>query len=498
MSLGSIAVYEFVRFAVISRFRRRFRATAIRFIRRNGIKLEQARFIDRAWMRERIASDPDVDRAVLASAEATGEPISIIRDRVDEYIEEIAPYFSIAMYYRLGANLAKRLVNFCFELVEHPGGFEAQTAAIPEDAVRVYVINHRSMADSVVLSYGLLNRIALSYAVGEWARIWPLNYLFRAFGSYFVRRGEKDPVYHKVLERFLQLLAGHGGVTGFFIEGGLSRDGALRPPKLGLLDYLVKLRRDFPERDIAFLPVGLNYDRVLEDRTLVAERDGPVPKKRLVWRLLGVLGILFWLPVLIFANVVKVATRSHRKFGYAALAFGEPLLLSRWPGGAGLHALDDDARHEGVAELAEEILNRRIGAVIPATPVPVLAMALRRGARTLPDLNQAVGEVLAELRNYNAPIALGVAFADVIERRQAPGLPSVPGSTLDAQLLNHEEAELLTSLALRGLRMRRVVRVREGTVEVMAGEEPVLDYYANSIGHYWAETTSVMTNSDSR
>ena len=282
MSLGSIAVYEVVRFAVISRFRRRFRATAIRFIRRNGIKLEQARFIDRAWMRERIASDPDVDREVLAAAEATGEPISIIRDRVDEYIEEIAPYFSIAMYYRLGANMAKRLVNFCFELVEDPGGFEAQTAAIPDDAVRVYVINHRSMADSVVLSYGLLNRIALSYAVGEWARIWPLNYLFRAFGSYFVRRGEKDPVYHKVLERFLQLLAGHGGVTGFFIEGGLSRDGALRPPKLGLLDYLVKLRRDFPDRDIAFLPVGLNYDRVLEDRTLVAERDGPVPKLSLI------------------------------------------------------------------------------------------------------------------------------------------------------------------------------------------------------------------------
>jgi glycerol-3-phosphate O-acyltransferase len=267
---------------------------------------------------------------------------------------------------------------------------------------------------------------------------------------------------------------------------------------MGLLDSLVKLRRDFPERDIAFLPVGLNYDRVREDRTLFAERDGPVPKKRLVWRLLGVLGILFWLPVLVFANVVKVATRSHRKFGYAALAFGEPLLLSEWPGGPELHSLEDGPRREGIAELADEILNKRIAAVIPATPVPVLAMALRRGARAIPDINQAVREVLAELRESDAPIARGVAFADVIQRRSSPGLPSMPGSTLDAQLLNHEEAELLTSLALRGLRMRRVVRVRGNSVEVLPGEEAVLDYYANSIGHYLPETSSVMTNSASK
>jgi hypothetical protein len=29
-------------------------------------------------------------------------------------------------------------------------------------------------------------KVALSYAVGEWARVWPLEHLFRSFGSYFV------------------------------------------------------------------------------------------------------------------------------------------------------------------------------------------------------------------------------------------------------------------------------------------------------------------------
>ena len=70
----------------------------------------------------------------------------------------------------------------------------------------VFVINHRSNADYVLLSFGMLRHMALSYAVGEWARVWPLDTLFRSFGSYFVRRGEKDPLYHKVLARYLQLV----------------------------------------------------------------------------------------------------------------------------------------------------------------------------------------------------------------------------------------------------------------------------------------------------
>lgn len=475
--------YELVRFVVVGRLRRRFRAAAIGFVRHHRIQLEQARFIDRAWMRERLAMDPEVDRAILACAARTGDPIPLLRDRVDAYVEEIAPYFSIAMYYRLGASLAKRLVDFCFELVMDPAAFEAQAAAVPEGAVRVYVINHRSNADSVVLSYGLLRRIALSYAVGEWALVWPLHQLFRAFGSYFVRRGEKDPLYHVVLERFLQLLAGHGGVTGFFIEGGLSRDGALRAPKIGLLDYLVKLRREFPERDIAFLPVGLNYDRVLEDRTLVAERDGPLPRPRLHRRLLNLGGVLFWLPLLIVANGLKVATRSHQKFGYAAIAFGEPLILSRWPGGPALHALEDGPRREGVAGLAEELLHRRIGRVVPATPVPILCLALDGGARALGEVRVAVRRLLARLRAAGAPIALGEAFDGIARRRDAPPPESIPGG-LDEDLLDQEEAELVVTLAGKALQRRLVVKVDGREIRVQRGEEPIIAYYAASIRHH--------------
>ena len=461
------------------------RRGASRFVREHRVKLESARFIDQIWMREALAQDPAITAAVVEQSRATGEPLPLLRERVDAYAEEIAPYFSMSWYYRFGAVLARWAVHFTYEVVLDTPGYHRQLAQVPDGAIRVYVINHRSNADPLVLAHALLDKTAMSYAVGEWALVWPLHHLFRLFGSYFVRRGEEDPLYHVVLERFVQLLAGHGGSTGFFIEGGLSRDGSLRPARAGLLAYLINVRRDHPDREIVFLPVGLNYDRVLEDRTLLRERHGPVDKPSLAWRLITLGAIVFWTPLLVGANLLKVATRSHRKFGYCAIHFGEPLALTDWPGGDGLHELPAESQRVQVQQLATELLEGRIGAVVPATPVPLLCLALER----VPDgrldaLQRAVREDLARLRERGAPIALGDAFASIEARRtQEEGVPGV-----DSALLAQEEAELVVLLATYALERRRVVVREEDRLRVRRGDEPVLAYYANSIRHHLGTT----------
>ncbi|MEZ4236426.1 MAG: 1-acyl-sn-glycerol-3-phosphate acyltransferase [Myxococcota bacterium] len=345
-----------------------------------------------------------------------------------------------------------------------------------------------------MLAYGLLRHVPMSYAVGEWALVWPLHTMFRAFGSYFVRRGEKDPLYHAVLERYVQLLAGQGAVTGFFPEGGLSRDGALRPPRTGLLDYIVGLRHDHPEREIAFMPVGLNYDRVLEDRILLRSREGaPHRAPALPERLLRLVWGLVWLPRLVAANLLRVATRSHQKFGYAALAFGEPLLLSDWPGGEALHRLPDDERRPALEALATELLRHRIGRVVPATPVPIYATALLRpGPGDDASVRRRVVDVLHELRAHNARLALGRAF-DEIRRKRDPEA-AVIHQTFEDALIDAEEAEQLASLAATLLVRRGVLRVeavegQPGHVRAAADADEVLTYYANSIAHLWEEAS---------
>ncbi len=478
--------YELVRGFVVRRARRVLRDGAIAFVRRHRIRLESASFIDRIWIREALAQDADIEEAIARLARSTEETPEELRRRVDAYVDEIAPFFSLSAYYRFGASLGRRVVDFCFELVFEPAAFERQLKAVPPGAVRVYVINHRANMDPLILAYGLLNHVPMSYAVGEWALVWPLHTLFRAFGSYFVRRGEKDPLYHAVLRRFLQLMAREGAVTGFFIEGGLSRDGALRRPRTGLLDYLIQLRREQPDREIVFLPVGLNYDRVLEDRILT--RDKSERRETRLQRVVNVLALCFWVPQLVLAKLAGVAVRAHRKLGYAAVCFGEPLKLTDFEGGARLHTLDDEARRPVLERLAHELLNERIGQVVPATPVPILATALGRpGPGDEAALTHRVADVCRELRAVGAPVALGRAFDSVKSEREGAIEPAIHAD-FDAALLDAEEAERIYLAASYSLVRRRVLRrvvtpTGEG-LEVMPGSERVLRYYANSLSHH--------------
>jgi glycerol-3-phosphate O-acyltransferase len=298
-----------------------------------------------------------------------------------------------------------------------------------------------------------------------------------------VRRGEPDPLYHAVLERFVQLLAGHGAVTGFFIEGGLSRDGALRKPRTGLLEYLIKLRKEFPAREIVFFPVALNYDRTLEDRYLVRERNGAPPRQMLLVRMWNLVAIAFWLPILIAANVLKVATRSHQKFGYAAISFGEPLQLSEWPGGSTLHELASEPRKEGVKALAEELLFRRIGGALPVTPMSLTCAALLEpGPADAAAVRGLVRELVARLRAAGAPFAFGQAF-ESIHRRRHSEKSALRMREFDAELLDAEEAELVVTLAMAQLGRRRIVR-KGGVLTFKEADRPIVEYYANSIRHH--------------
>ena len=100
----------------------------------------------------------------------------------------------------------------------------------------VVLMNHRSNMDYVLVSYLVAEKTALSYAVGEWARVWPLQTLFRAMGAYFIRRDSKNPLYRKVLERYVAMATAGGVTQAVYPDGVFTRDGWLRPPRLGILD----------------------------------------------------------------------------------------------------------------------------------------------------------------------------------------------------------------------------------------------------------------------
>lgn len=95
-----------------------------------------------------------------------------MRRQVRKYLDEIIPHFNVLSYYKVGYNVAKIVVNLLYKTsVDYQD--ERALQEIPRNDVVVYLMNHRSNADYVVVAYVLARDVHVSYAVGEWARAWP-------------------------------------------------------------------------------------------------------------------------------------------------------------------------------------------------------------------------------------------------------------------------------------------------------------------------------------
>src|SRR6266850_3697108 len=273
------------------------------------------------------------DRRVQAAAEKYARENKITLPaalrRVERYAREIVPAFNAYLYFRIGYWIGRWIARSLYRV--RIGYLDSEgIAKIGSDATVVFVMNHRSNMDYVLAGYLAADQAALSYAVGEWARIWPLAALIRSMGAYFVRRNSKDELYRRVLERYIAMATQAGVPQAVFPEGGLTRDGLMREPRLGVVDYMLRGFWLDGERDLVFVPLGLNYDRVLEDRTLLLSGDPNARKPGRFWAAWNTLGFA--------ANNLRLLLNSEwRRFGYACVNFGGPVSMREY---CALRALD--------------------------------------------------------------------------------------------------------------------------------------------------------------
>lgn len=399
---------------------------------------------------DRLTYDSKVIQAVDEHAREQGVPRAVLAARVNRYAREIVPAFNAYFYFRIGYWLSKRVAQLLYR-VRLGFSDEAGLAEVPAGSTVVFLMNHRSNMDYVLVAYLAADQTALSYAVGEWARIWPLQTLIRSTGAYFVRRSSGDPLYRRVLERYIHMATSAGVPQAVYPEGGLSRDGRLRPPKLGILDYM--LRSFDPrhgERDLVFIPVGINYDRALEDRTLLLDLQ---PEKQRRGRFFAASTTLRFL----LRNVgLMLRSRWHR-FGYACVNFGSPISMRRYLGDRGLdlRPLSREERSVHLERLGGELM-AAIGRVIPVLPVPLVATVLVQAGEPLSELE-------LKARAHRLITELEAAGAHVY----------IPRRDLDYAIV----------AGLRMLTLRHLADEMEGLFAARQEEMTVLRYYANSIAH---------------
>ncbi|HEX4440259.1 MAG TPA: 1-acyl-sn-glycerol-3-phosphate acyltransferase [Thermoanaerobaculia bacterium] len=415
------------------------------------IRIPPFKLTRREVLISRLVEDPQIERAAEAASRESGASLPSLRERIRRYAVEIVPAFNAYLYFRvgyaIGRNLARRLYRVRLGYADEPA-----LAAIPNDATVVFLINHRSNMDYVLVAYLVAERAALSYAVGEWARIWPLQVLIRSMGAYFVRRNSKDPLYRKVLERYVAMATEAGVTQAVFPEGGLSRDGRLRPPRLGILDYMVRGFDPKGERDVIFIPTGINYDRTLEDRTLLAGLDGSAPgRTRATANTLRFLA----------RNVRLMASNSWHRFGYACVNFGAPVSLRAYLGRRGFdfRGLSREEHSRRLEELARELMEA-VARVIPVVPVSLVASVF-----------------VSEPSRAWSELELKAEVARRIEELEARGAHIyVP----------RQDQDYAIQVGLRMLTLRRLVSDSDGIYRARAEELPLLAYYANSIEHLFA------------
>jgi glycerol-3-phosphate O-acyltransferase len=306
--------------------------------------------------------------------------------------------------------------------------------------------------DYVLVSFLVAEKTALSYAVGEWARIWPLQTLIKSMGAFFVRRNSGNPLYRRVLERYVNMSTRAGVCQAVFLEGGLSSDGTLQQPRLGFLDYMLRDYHADTDRDITFIPVGINYDRVIEDRSLVRKLDAGAGR-RSKWFVLKTT-VRFVLNTLLLPRKVRL-----RRFGYASVNFGSPVSARAYceRNDREFVHLEQASRFEYVARLADMLMTK-IRQAIPITPVALMAEV-----------------ILAQRKSWKSELELKSQALERIDALKVKGAPI---------RISSSSTESILSGALDIIEGRGWLDVQDNLYKAREDSVVMLEYYANSIVHW--------------
>ena len=362
-----------------------------------------------------------------------------------------------------------------WEVHADTAGLEPLRALNTEHAL-VFLPSHRSYTDPFVLAEVLrANDFPRNHVLGgNNLRIWGLESLARRSGIIFIRRSfGDDAVYKAVVREYFSWLAAKRFNLEWYMEGGRSRTGKLRPPKYGLLADVASAVESRRASDVYLVPVSIMHDQLQEVHQMAAEQTGAdkTPEG------------LRWL--------AGYARAQRRRVGKLHVSFGEPLSLRQALTSAGDPALDAATGPEGsgdpgdpdaAGEAGDSAARRlalqktafevfvRINRVTPVTPIALGALTLlgvRDRALTLSQVRRVVEPVL-----------------DYVEARK------LPHTGIESLRTNGGVAE-----ALLALRQEEVVSAyTEGTEPVFSiepGHHIVAAFYRNAVIHHFVNRAIV-------
>jgi glycerol-3-phosphate O-acyltransferase len=436
-----------------------------------------------ARVREMVSRDRELRAALARIASDTGRPLAEVAAEADRDVQEIASRYSPA-FIELVRPVLAWLFRKMYDGVEVDEEGLARVRRAAADSPIVLCPSHKSHIDYLVMSLVFSDHgmTPPHIAAGINLAFWPFGAIARRGGGFFIRRTVKgDRVYTAALRAYVKQLLRDGFPQEFYLEGGRSRTGKLLFPKTGLFSMQVDAWLEGAVDDVLFVPVAIDYERLMEASAYARELSGGEKRKedfRALLRTRKILRRRYGRLYLQFEEPVSLRAIAEERLGPLTTSLTLPDVMDAPDAAAGAPAegarRDADPRRQLVQAVANHVAYG-IQRAITITPVGLVAASLlshvRRGI-TATDLARRI-----ELLRFVASEG-GARFA-----KGFSGSPSDPRH--DGPI-----AAAVASLAADGL-----VRVDEAAGEVIYSvpdeKRLQLDFPRNAVLHRYVALSLV-------
>ena len=376
------------------------------------------------------------------------KPEKRIVQRTSRYLKEIAAQHSPYVI-DLVNGITSAMITSAHQNVDYSTDRLHEIYKLGNDTPLVFLPSHKSNFDHLVLQHVLFkNELPLNHTAGGInMNFFLIGPLLRRSGIFFIRREFKtNEPYKFVLWQYIDYLLEKRFALEWYVEGGRSRSGKLREPKLGLLSYVADSYQRGITGDVVLVPVSISYDQITDVAAYTAEQRGHKKEKESFW----------W--------SVKFITGLRSRHGNIYIRFGEPLLMSEH-----LSQTLDLTSSKGrlaLPKIAFDV-STRINDVTPITPISLVTMALlSQGNR---------GFTAAETIHLLAP------FLEYVEQRSLPTASSVAMTTPE------QAGAALEQLVANGV-VSRTDGLTERIYAINTDQHLAAAYYRNTIIHFFITT----------
>jgi len=434
-------------------------------------------------VREKVLRDRGLRAALEARAAETGKPLAALAQEAERNLREIASRYD-PHFIQVARFLLARIFRRLYTSVEVDEAGLARVKRASADTPIVLCPSHKSHVDYLVLSWLLYEHGMTPPHVGAGINLafWPFGPIARRGGAFFIRRKVKgDRVYTAVLRAYVKHLLRERFPQEFYVEGGRSRTGKLLFPKTGLVSMEVDAWLDGAADDVTFVPVAIDYEKLIEASSYVKELSGAEKRKESLRGLLGAARVLFRRYERLyvqFEEPISLRAMAEGRLGAGAASLvpdatwgGEEERRARGAQAADAAGSTALAAHaESKRALVQAVANRiayGISRAVTITPIGLLAATLLSHVRRGMGAEEVARRI--ELLRYVAAEG-GARFGR--DLAGAPSDPRQPGPIADA---------------MRGLARSGLVRVEVAagdTIYLVPDEKrPVLDYHRNAVIH---------------